>query len=295
MRGTRGAALAAVWALALTACAPLPEQAPSTAAPTTSFPTSSSVASSSAKPSKSFEKYSPAPSPAQSAAADLEPQLQELADRVASTYGGSAAVAVSSGEETASSGEEYVPVAWSTIKVPIAVAALNADATLAPLAEAAITVSDNGAAETLWLNIAPADAEAVLAAAGTPLAVNPVVTRPGFTAFGQTPWSTGDQATFAAGLPCVAGAAPVLDMMSRVAPDQSWGFGQLPGAQFKGGWGPNEAGGYTVRQFALIDGHGLALTASPADGSYATAQLMANELAAGLAPLAAELPQSRCM
>lgn len=296
MRARSCAALAALVSLSLGGCTIAQDEQPTGV---TEAEASTSVTPSSATaPSRSFEKYSPAPStppPAEEHTPELDPELQELADRVANAYGGSVAVALSGGDASAASAEAQPSVAWSTIKVPIAIAALNADPTLAPVAEAAITVSDNGAAETLWLSISPADAESVLAAAGTPIPVNAVVTRPGFTAFGQTVWSTREQATFAAGLPCVAGSAPVLEMMSRISPDQAYGFGQLPGAQFKGGWGPDEAGGYTVRQFALVDGRGMALTASPADGSYATAQQMANELALGLAPLAGNLPQTRCM
>ncbi|SES01397.1 putative secreted protein [Corynebacterium cystitidis] len=86
--------------------------------------------------------------------------------------------------------------------------------------------------------------------------------------------------------------------MGQIVPDQGYGIGQLPGACFKGGWGPDPSGMYDVRQFRRFAGpHGdvaVALTASPADGSYATAQAMATELAQSLTTITSDLPVAAC-
>lgn len=220
--------------------------------------------------------------------------IQEAVDTVVRQYGGSASLAVSDGQETLATSEVEPQVAWSTSKVPIAIAALRKDPSLTPVAEAAITLSDNVAAETLWANVAPEEVEAVLREAGVDIPMNAAVVRPGFTAFGQTRWSTVDQAVFAANLPCVPGANEVVDMMQRVTPEQRYGIGRLPGAAFKGGWGPAIDGSYTVRQLGIYEGVGVALTVSPADGMYESAQLMATEIANAVPLLDLGLPKSVC-
>jgi beta-lactamase class A len=87
--------------------------------------------------------------------------------------------------------------AWSTVKVPLAVAALEAapgEATDA-LAAKAITVSDNAAAEALWAGMGDADragaaVDAVFRAGGDAATVpQRVMTRPEFTPGGPTTWS----------------------------------------------------------------------------------------------------------
>lgn len=62
------------------------------------------------------------------------------------------------------------------------------------------------------------------------------------------------------------------------------GQASIAGARFKGGWGPDESGGYMVRQMgcvpqAGVDGCvGVAVLARPADGTYGTAQQMLNSM-----------------
>ncbi len=99
-------------------------------------------------------------------------------------------------------------VAWSTIKVPLAIAALRSDWLRArDLAVKTITESDNAASEELWSRLGdPADAarqvQAVIAEGGdTATVVESRRLRPGFTAFGQTQWTLQRQARFAAELP----------------------------------------------------------------------------------------------
>ncbi|WP_237559676.1 hypothetical protein [Corynebacterium neomassiliense] len=182
------------------------------------------------------------------------------------------------------------PVAWSTSKVPVAVAALRAvadgtslsdDATVRANVTSAITASDNAAAQALWDSLgdpaaAGAATEAVLRDGGdTTTRVQTTVTRPGLTSFGQTVWTTQAQARFAAGLQCLAGAGPVLTAMGQISAGQDYGLGRIPGAVFKGGWGPDLSGAYQVRQFGLVPGADgtlvpVALEVVSADGSYAS-------------------------
>lgn len=203
--------------------------------------------------------------------------------------GGSASVAVARNGSTVSAGFTAPAPAWSTSKVPLAVAALRANPGLADTAAAAITVSDNDAAQALWDSLGGGEAAAgavqqIIAEAGEAIAVPAQVTRPGFTVFGQTQWSVDSQARFAAALPSLAGAAPVLELMGEVSPEQSYGLGTLPGCAFKGGWGPDESGMYLARQMGVLaDGSGVALIAIPADGSYTTAQQMLTAMATELA------------
>lgn len=181
-------------------------------------------------------------------------------------------------------GDLGTDVAWSTVKVPLALAALRVSPDLMGVAEQAITVSDNAAAETLWSALggepgAAAAVETVMAQAGDGTTRVPTSRlRSGFSVFGQTRWALGDQARFAAGLACMPDADSVLGMMTRIDPSQQWGLGRVPGAAFKGGWGPTMDGtGYLVRQFGLIatnDGLvGVAIATRAPDLGSGAAQL----------------------
>lgn len=147
--------------------------------------------------------------------------------------------------------------AWSTSKVPLAVAVSQSGkaAELKDSIRQAITVSDNGAADRLWRGVADTDvrrAEAVtkvIRQSGDRNTVVPSTRRAaGFSIFGQTEWTPLNQVRFAATLPCLAETGGVIEQMRHISPSQRWGMGRLPGATFKGGWGPS-GGIYTVRQF----------------------------------------------
>jgi len=186
-------------------------------------------------------------------------------------------------------------VAWSTAKVPVAVATVRADGGSpsgdhAGLMRSAITASDNAAAESLWSGLgggaaAGAKVQAVLADAGDgDTQVQTERVRSGFTAFGQTEWPLPAAERLAAALPCLDGAGPVLDLMGQVTSDQSWGLGQAGANQrFKGGWGPDENGKYLVRQMGLIDVDGgtvaVAIAAKPSDGSLESGSAQLTQLA----------------
>jgi len=176
-------------------------------------------------------------------------------------------------------------VAWSTIKVPIAMAVEirakgHPTATEQSLLSRAITASDNSAAEALWSGLGPPSAAAaavhgVLASAGdASTEVEGRVLRPGFTSFGQTQWSLAAQQRFIAALPCLNNSKPVLSLMQQIQPDQRWGLGSLGvDAQFKGGWGPDPGGQYLVRQMGIVrlsNGRSLAVSMAtmPATGTF---------------------------
>jgi hypothetical protein len=146
----------------------------------------------------------------------------------------------------------------------------------------AITESDNDAALALWAGLGPsaaaaAQTQAILRAGGDAATVVPSERRrPEFTPFGQSIWSLAAQATFAASLPGMAHAGPVLELMGQVVPSQRWGIGSLSTTvAFKGGWGPGLDGAYLVRQMAVVqvqDGSriGVALATLPVDGRFDT-------------------------
>jgi hypothetical protein len=165
-------------------------------------------------------------------------------------------------------------VAWSTSKVPLAIAALRAGADSTELIFKAITQSDNAAAEELWSRLGdPAEAaqrvQAVICEAGdTATVVESRRLRAGYTPFGQTRWSLANQARFAAGLSGVPGASEVIDLMRSLSSEHRWGLA-AKGFAAKGGWGPGLADDYLVRQFAIVSpGVGVALAAEVDDGGY---------------------------
>ena len=169
--------------------------------------------------------------------------------------------------------------AWSTIKVPLAIAALTTDTEA--LVARAITESDNDAARALWESLGPpataaAAVERVLASAGdADTRVQTEVVFPPYTSFGQTQWTLAAQQRFAAGLSGAPGAEPVLELMRRVIPEQRWGIAAIdPGAAIKGGWGPDPPGPAFVRQFGIFTVAGrsvaAAIASEPEDGAYET-------------------------
>ena len=276
---------AVVAVVLLTGCSPAPEVPRETQSPE-----APPVAASPTAPSSPSEETVPAPA---------QPvDLQPIIDDVVAVYGGSAGVAVSDGRAELVGGDDGAYPAWSTIKVPIAIAALRQDPSLSPDAAAAIQYSDNDAAQRLWSALPPGAVDAVLAEGGADVQVNTAALRPEFSTFGQTGWSPSEQARFAAHLPCIAGAQDVLASMGQIVPEQAYGIGRLPAARFKGGWGPDPQGNYTVRQLGLVAGPSgevaVALTAAPASGTYADAQAMATRIADGLARRLPQAPPAWC-
>jgi hypothetical protein len=139
--------------------------------------------------------------------------------------------------------------------------------------EAAITRSDNDAALRLWhrLDDPVSRVEAVLRSAGDMETKLESESDPrGWSSFGRTVWSLTAAATFYRALASGALLGPadtdrVLDAMAHIVPEQRWGLGQLPGARFKGGWGPAEDSGYDVIQVGIVGETVIALAATAPD------------------------------
>jgi hypothetical protein len=196
--------------------------------------------------------------------------------------------------------------AWSTMKIPVAVAFVRQNGGTSDAVRRAITFSDNDAAMSLWEALGRSTTarvsgvQAVLSDGGDRTTrVQGRVVRPGFSPFGQTRWSLKAQQAFAGRLPCVHGARQVLDLMGEIDPSQRWGLGQV-GVRplFKGGWGPSPAGAYLVRQFGLIRLRSgtvaVAIAAEPGDGSFATGTRYLDRLAQWVASHATGGPRPMC-
>jgi hypothetical protein len=169
-------------------------------------------------------------------------------------------IAVARTTEVYSLGPWSTGVAWSTIKAPLAIAALRNDRPgVKDLVVKAITKSDNAAAERLWRELGePVQAarrvRAIIEESGdSATTVESRRVRPGFTAFGQTQWPLDRQAGFAACLPGIPEADTVIELMRYLTAKQRWGLAAR-GIAAKGGWGPGSmARSYLVRQFGLIE------------------------------------------
>ncbi|MEX3506341.1 hypothetical protein VVR85_02915 [Corynebacterium sp. LK2590] len=203
-------------------------------------------------------------------------------------YGGDAGVAVATRKEVISAGTTTGFPAWSTAKVPIAIAACQAGTADPALVEAAITFSDNDSAQALWVSLGVAETavdstQTVLREGGdTVTEVQGKMTKEGFTPFGQTEWGLKQQAAFAAQLPRLDDADAVIEAMETPDPLQDYGLRALPGAAIKGGWGPDDDGFYSVVQLGhvKVDGQelGMAIFSRPEDGTYETAQQQLDHL-----------------
>ena len=215
----------------------------------------------------------------------LDNSFQALSGSVPATVG--VAIASAGGADAASFGRWSTGVAWSTIKVPLVIAALRAGSGGRELMAATITQSDNAAAEQLWCQLGNPDeaaeqVQAVMRDAGdTTTEVESRRLRAEYTAFGQTQWSLIRQARFAAGLPSIPDASPVVDLMGNLAPDHRWGLA-AKGFAAKAGWGPGMRDEYLVRQFAIVPTEsgkvGLALAAEAHDGVFETGVDVLNTL-----------------
>ncbi|UMB71233.1 hypothetical protein [Mycobacterium paraterrae] len=218
------------------------------------------------------------------------------------------------GVEVSAAGAGHTPIrlgqwqsgpAWSTIKVPMAIAALREKRP--PLVTgamtAAITESDNAAAESVWASLgdpvtAAHKVDDVLRQAGDPTVVQSQKVRPEFSASGQTEWALADQVRFLSVALCDSANDPIFALMGRIQADQRWGLGSIPGSRFKGGWGPTETGGYLVRQMGVIAGSNgmvaIALAARPDSGRFEDGTAALTEMAGWLTAHLSALPAGRC-
>jgi hypothetical protein len=214
----------------------------------------------------------------------IESSFEQLSATVPANIG----ISICRPDRTFSLGRWSSGVAWSTIKVPLAIAALRHDRRLAQdLVVKAITESDNPASEQLWSQLGnPADAarqvEAIIRESGdASTMVESRRLRRGFTAFGQTQWTLDRQATYAAQLSVIPDGAAVIGLMHQITDVQRWGLA-AKGIAAKAGWGPGVHGGYLVRQFGIVPTQsgqwGVALAAEAHDGVFETGVEVVNSL-----------------
>lgn len=227
----------------------------------------------------------------------LSPDAQQSFEQLAGSLSGPVGLAVSGvgvGQPVEQLGSLQSAVAWSTSKVPVAMAAIAAGVADSGDLSAAITASDNASATNLWNALgggarAAAAADAQLRASGdTSTTIQPETLRSGFTPFGQTDWSLAAQTQFTAGMACTEPGQQVLGLMGETISAQRWGLGSIgSSSQLKGGWGPGaipgQDGGYLDRQMGVvtIDGKpvAVAIAAQPADGSHETGTSELTQLA----------------
>ncbi|WNG86352.1 hypothetical protein C6A87_021195 [Mycobacterium sp. ITM-2016-00317] len=232
-------------------------------------------------------------------------ELQRSFEAVSSDIAGDVGVAIASANGVRSFGSWRTGPAWSTIKVPLAIAALrNSQEAAAPFVDPAIRSSDNAAAEALWAQLgqpeeAAASVGAVLVEAGdSSTIVESERRRSEFTAFGQTDWSLANQATFASKLRCLSRSDSVINDMGDVAGNQQWGLAGKNHAAVKGGWGPSPEGPYLVRQIALVETEsgsvGIALAAQASDGGFQTGSTQLDTLSAWVLDHLGFFPGAHC-
>lgn len=246
----------------------------------------------------------PASTPA-GAATPLAAEFTQLENKLHAKMG-IAISAVGSNAKQLVLGDWTSGPAWSTMKVPVAITALRYEdpPAVTDAMRAAITESDNAAAESIWDNLggntptAAHKVEAVLSQYGDPTAVEWRKLRPQFTAFGQTKWSLTNQVRFTAAAVCDSNSAPIFTLMAQVEGDQRWGLGVIPGTRFKGGWGPYPAGNYLVRQIGVLRTPAgltaVAVATEPASGSFGEGTQELTEVSKWLASHIAELPSGQC-
>ena len=259
----------------------------------------------------------PAPNPASSAAPTmvapppqagtsnpLDSDFRKLETTLHATMG--VAVSAVGGRQTPTwLGDWEVGPAWSTVKVPLVIAAYRAKnpPQITDEMKAAITESDDAAAEKIWEGLGdPATAaqkvEQILEPTGDPTTVQSQKVRPEFTAFGQTIWSLENQARFTASAFCDSANDPIFALMGPVDPDQSWGIGRIPGTEFKDGWGPSPSGQFLVRQMGVLSGPGgkiaVAIAAEPDSGSFDDGTKDLSQVGTWLTDHLGALPAGQC-
>lgn len=232
-------------------------------------------------------------------------QLDEIATLVAEDLATEVGIAVHDAAGVQQAGTLLSGVAWSTVKVPLALAAVRNDPETLPLMQAAIEESDNDATEMLWQSLgdphsARLQVEGVLRETGDEITVvDGDHWEENSRGYGDTEWLPAAQAKFATQLRCLEGSEPLLKSMGQITEEQRYGLGQVPDTHYKGGWGPDEVSGdYLVRQFGLLPVNGgevgVSLLVKPEDGTYETGQLALTRLAEALSQALAEAVPAPC-
>ncbi len=302
MRILHGAAAAAtlVLAVSMTACGGSDDDATTPPATSTVTVTAPAVPSTAGAPTSSRTRPPGCPTHRNSLVAALNSATGRAGQPV-----GIVIVPVGRSGRAISVGDQTPLVAWSSIKVPLAVASQRANGQSAPQVPA-IVESDNSAAEQLWGSLgsdsdaAAAVTEVLRDGGDTTTTVPSRHLRDGFTIFGQTTWPLPNAAAFTAHLPCMAGTEHVLSLMRQVAGNQQWGVEAMTSPRstaVKGGWGPGATSGYVVRQIGLIihaDGSMTAVAMATSGPSLDSGISALNVVAQQLDKSIRKLPRGRC-
>ena len=200
--------------------------------------------------------------------------------------------------------------AWSTLKVPVSLAAERHGGAQVPAWETkAIRASDNDAAGELWGSLgggrSSVNAVTAVLREGHDLTTHVSSEIDGPDSYpGYTQWAVADQSRFAANLPCMAGTAHLLSLMSTVESNQDWGIRKISRTgvttAVKGGWGPvnSNTGKYVVRQLGIITTQrgqvGVSMIAVPRSGSFSDGTRMLTRMGTWLGRNVRLLPMGRC-
>ncbi|PSR67712.1 hypothetical protein C8258_14860 [Nocardia sp. MDA0666] len=209
------------------------------------------------------------------------------------------------GQRTAQMGDWTTGPSWSTMKVPLTLAVLRTNGNTSTYQmSAAITESDNSAADGLWQALGAPEAAAkavqsVLREGGDTTTTVPATrSRAEYSAFGQADWSLADQVRWASRLPCLPDADTVTTLMGKVVWGQQWGLGHLDNTRFKGGWGPDPSGNYLVRQFGLLTTPNgdvaISLAAQATSGTFDDGTQILNKMAGLITKHLDDLPAGHC-
>lgn len=225
---------------------------------------------------------------------DLNAALRNVINEVESEYKEydiRAGVAVADNAGVVQSGLPGEEPTWSTVKIPIAIAALR-DGASPDLVDLAIKESDNDAAYALWSHVQwnEGDASSALKELLGDYGSTGELEEP----FGYSRWLLKDQAVFGSHLPCIPEAEYVYEAMDEIVAWQDNGLDKLPNTRAKGGWGLSEEdNGYTHRQVGVRDtgnggSIGLAIEVTMPGASAEKAIPALNVLAAGVDRAVAE-------
>ena len=217
----------------------------------------------------------PATAPSAPNPDSVRTQLDRAVEKTTRKYHAKVGVAISAGNDTIAVGDKGKGPVWSTIKVPIAIAALK-DGADKSLVDLAIKESDNDAAYSLWSQVqwhegsADKAVEELLEDYGSHADIHD-------TAFGYSTWSLKDQAVFGAELPCIEEADYVHKVLKDIVSWQKIGLSKEERTRAKSGWGLDEdENEYTYRQFGVheVTGKrvGVALSVVTDGEDYAKAE-----------------------
>ncbi|MDO4911523.1 MAG: hypothetical protein Q3972_07245 [Corynebacterium sp.] len=222
-------------------------------------------------------------------------RLSELVLNLAAQYQGSIGIAlvpVNNPSRSIVLGDRLVAPAWSTLHVPIAMALMKGHSIDTDQLGSFIQETNTDVAAQYYSALGAPPAASVkvndiLRQGGdTTTALSAGTTKP----CSVTAWSLFDQANWAANIRKISGSELVLQAMSDNSGASSFGLGHVDGAIYKTGWGVDFAGDFSVRQFGLAETpfgeYGVSLLVHPGDGSFGTAQIMANDLVRALAQVA---------